>query len=615
MHTVRARRGWEFWVVLLLLAVTCGAAAWWRAFTWFVTPDDEGTLIYALRAFTGGRAVFNELHSFYGPLWFVYECIPRELFHIPMNHDTAHAAAALWWTAGTLSIFILIHRMTGSMALAAVAAFLGFRILQFVGYEPAHPQAICVVILLLLILAAGSRGFLSMASLGALLAAAILTKVNFGVFLAIGSAVVFAPALPLGRWRTAVATAAAAAAILFPAVLMSAHLGNGWAMRYAGLVMLSLIAAIMASAANRLDPLSWRQAGMAAGGAALAAIAILPPVLMRGNTIGGIFQSIFIKTAGFSKVIYYPLDISPLAVVWAAVAIPLAWMGVRGRIPPPAMAVLKLAIAVAIGGVLYAKAWTAIIEIGTPMLWLVAVPRMEKSGESHFMRPLLAVAGVLLVLYAFPTAGSQAHFSAILILAAGAICAADALEWFSSTWPVIQARPLQAAVATLVLLSVARAAFSFHSYYQETISVGLPGAEILHLETKRVQTLHRLNYALKTCSMLLSVPGLPSLSIFSGTPAPSSLTGLAYFNGWLAYASDSEQEAAIREAEASPKPCAVFHPELTALWIKGSEEKRRPLYDYVQRNFHEEFETGGYRFLSRRDQASRNSVPPPVAAH
>jgi hypothetical protein len=440
-----------------------------------------------------------------------------------------------------------------------------------------------------------------------LLATAILTKLNFGAFLALAIAVVLAPALPLGRWRHATAMAVAGAAILFPAAMMSAQLGHGWAIRYAGLVMLSLLSAILVSAANRIETLSWRQLGIAAAFAAATAALIIAPFLMLGDTLGGIFRSMVLQGGRFSTIAYYMLDVSPIALLWAAATLPLAWMTARGRMAPQTIALLKLAMALAVGAAIFFKAWTVAIEIGSPMLWLVVVPGVADERADHFLRPLLAVAGVLQVLYAFPTAGSQAHFGSILIFIAAVICAADALEWFLSTRPMIPIGRLQAVVVALVLLSFVRAAYFLHAYYQEATPLALPGAALLHLEPTRVQTIHRLVAAARTCSMVVSVPGLPSLSLLSGTPAPPTLTGLNYFNGWLAYATPAEQEAAIREATATPRACAVFEPQLTAVWINGSEKQRRPLYSYVSHHFHEKFETGGYHFMVRDDSTSHNA--------
>ena len=67
--------------------------------------------------------------------------------------------------------------------------------------------------------------------------------------------------------------------------------------------------------------------------------------------------------------------------------------------------------------------------LGAPMLWLAAVPA-PGAAEEHkhsILRPLLAVMGVLQILYAYPVAGAQAQFATVIFVAIAALNVHDVL--------------------------------------------------------------------------------------------------------------------------------------------------------------------------------------------
>jgi hypothetical protein len=123
--------------------------------------------------------------------------------------------------------------------------------------------------------------------------------------------------------------------------------------------------------------------------------------------------------------------------------------------------------------------------------------------------------------------------------------------------------------------------------------LGLPGAQRLRVEPELANSLRRLQAAAQPCSMLVSLPGLLSLNLFSGKPAPSGTDGEV----WMFFLSDSEQAAAVRELMAQPHPCAVYSPEVAMFWTDGRQLSTGPLVRYIVHDLHTQFETGGYRFM------------------
>jgi hypothetical protein len=591
--------------VFLLILTFGGATAWWRAFSTMVPPDDEGTLIYSLRAFSGGRVLFDQMNSLYGPVWYAYECFPRDLFHVPIDHDTGRMYSVAFWTAGALALFLLIYRATESLAVAAAAAFAGFRVLGFIGNEPLHPQELCVLLFLLLVIASQSGRSAAMIAFGAIAAITSLTKVNLGCFVVLALAVVLTLAMPPVRWRRITRNVAVGGAFLFPPAFMFAQISKPWAIAYSLLVVLSLAAAVLATAANKFEPPSNRQLAFMGIAAGVTAIVIVVPFLMRGTTISAMLTGLLLWPAWFAKISYLPPDISPVALIWAAMAPVLAWLGVHGRLARGVIALLKVGMAVVVTAGILSHRWIIVVEVAGPMLWLVALPVVRARVDSGFQRPLLAVLGALVLLYAFPTAGSQLILAAVPILAAAAICAWDALQYFTSDMPQAVMRVMPTATVTIVLLLFARGAYQTRTYYNSLDSLALPGAEWLHQEPNRVRVLQELQASARSCSMLIGVPAFPSLSLFSGTPPPASLKGATYFNGWLAYSNDAEQQAAIQELAAQPNPCAISNPEIAAIWLRSAPDAPRPLMRYIVDNFQDEYVIDGYHFMTRKRELAR----------
>ena len=93
--------------------------------------------------------------------------------------------------------------------------------------------------------------------------------------------------------------------------------------------------------------------------------------------------------------------------------------------------------------------------------------------------------------------------------------------------------------------------------------------------------------------MLVTDPGMYSLNLFSGKPAPDA-------SPWILFLNDSEQAAVVRQIQAEPVPCAVTSPEIAKIYTGGRPPPDTPLVRYLREDFRIEFETGIYRFMVRK---------------
>ena len=115
-----------------------------------------------------------------------------------------------------------------------------FSALSFIGEDPAHPQELCLVLVLALMVAgcyANGRPS-TMLWMGGLAGAMVMTKINIGALMVVAVGLVLAYAT---RWGILQA-AATAGALGFVWMLMTPLLGMSWAWRYFVLVELSLAA-------------------------------------------------------------------------------------------------------------------------------------------------------------------------------------------------------------------------------------------------------------------------------------------------------------------------------------------------------------------------------------
>jgi hypothetical protein len=584
------------WFPIILVVLLSSATAWWHIFSLMAPYDDEGTLICSIQHYLDGHVLYDRFPSAYGPLYFAYQSAPHILTGAAVTNDSVRMISVASWAAAALLVFVLVYRFTGSLALALVAHLAGFWTLAFIAFEPAHPQEICILLLLAIPLAASAGRPAAISWFGVLIAAMALSKFNLAIFVGVALIVVFTLTHLRNSYGRVVAMAVAIGALVLPFVLMEARLTKPWAMRYALMIFFSLLAAILAAARNRIEAISFRHFSLGVVSCVISGGLIASFVMTRGSTVSGMLQSLVLwPRSHFAQSWYLPLAVWPVMVIWAAASVPLAWLASRGRLPQSFIVVLKLMLALLICANIALQHFGAIVGAVTPLLWLVAVPPATQPVRNDLLRPLLAVMGVLQVLYAYPVAGSQSAFVDVLFIVIAALCLWDILPMLALA--PAAARVVPAAAAGLVITAYAWTAYQAFNHYESLQPLGLPGAERVHIAPTMVNALRRLQVAARPCSMLVSMPALLSLNLFSGKPAPEGMLS-SFANAWFLLLSDSEQTAVIRELAAQPHPCAVYNPAIVKIFTLGGELPSTPLVRYILDYFHTEFEVDGYRFMT-----------------
>ena len=132
----------------VLLTLCAAYTAYYRVFVSLADYDDEGYMMWTVKNFLGGRALYDQVATVYGPFYYLYEWCALSLTGYPAASDSMRLVSAAFWVAAALVAFLLTYRVTGSLALAVCVHLLAFRALGFIGEEPAHPQEACIFLLL-----------------------------------------------------------------------------------------------------------------------------------------------------------------------------------------------------------------------------------------------------------------------------------------------------------------------------------------------------------------------------------------------------------------------------------------------------------------------------------
>jgi hypothetical protein len=126
-------------------------------------------------------------------------------------------------------------------------------------------------------------------------------------------------------------------------------------------------------------------------------------------------------------------------------------------------------------------------------------------------------------------------------------------------------------------------------------SLGLPGAESVHLPEDTVQTYQGLVDLLHEhrCTAFVAYPNVPSFHFWSGIDPP-----VPYPPGaWVVIFDEEWQRKTVESMRESPRPCAIRNHELVEEWVRGDPAREGPLRDYLLEELEPVAEIDHYEFL------------------
>jgi hypothetical protein len=320
----------------------------------------------------------------------------------------------------------------------------------------------------------------------------------------------------------------------------------------------------------------------------------------HGSSVHGMIDSLIVQPRKFGGGWFMEAQIAGVAVPWALFGLACAALSAVRRPPESAMAVMKLLFALGVGALCVPERYADLMSYAPPFLWIVAIRPGEALPDrvGSLPRAILALLASIQILYAYPVAGLQVNFVAVMILVVAAICLLDGLSFLYSRFPRLQARVLSKftmpAAAALIAMNIFSAGLAIQDYaWAEPL--GLPGTAGMRMDHGRVAILRSLAARIdsSSCTMLATAPGLFSFNFLTGKPAPRAIN----IGIWVSASSDTDQENAIAELLHERHPCVLYNQALIDFWTLGADVSSRPLIKFMRENFEVVYETYGYRFM------------------
>jgi len=630
---------WDDARVRAALAVTAFAAvtaviclvAYLRMFTGFSFWDDEGDLLIGLRGFLRHGALYDYTFSRYGPFYYELWGGLFSLLGIPVDHDGGRAVTTAVWVLASLAFGLLTVRLTGSVLLGLAAQMLVCRALIVLGEEPMHPGGL-ICLLLAAILASscfawGPRSHYALALLGAAVAALVLVKVNVGLFAL--AAVTLAcvggyTALSRRRWLR---TAVEAGFVAVPVALMHGELSAGWARQYAfhvSVAALAVVVALRARTAGRqvTAELRWLLAGFAA-----LVVLVTTVIVATGTAPGSLFDSVLREPLHQANAFTLPLALPDWLYAIDVLALGGAgayWYASRRRErPSTVLAATTSLLQIAVGVAMALSVGTEALSFGggggldghrlsmLAFCWVVLVPPPPGDGGRAvaFGRLVLAPLAVLQGLHAFPVAGSQVMWSGLLLIPAGAVCAADGGRRLHAALDGVLARRAYvacAAVGVTVLMSfivdtaLRTQVHDLRRTYDASVPLALPGAASVRVEPTEAAGYRLVAETIgRDCTATIMLPGMSSFYLWARQEPPTGDNATV----WPLLLDAARQRRVVAATRSISGLCLLENERLLHFWIPGAVPPG-PLVRYVHRGFRPVATFGSFRLLKRDGPAT-----------
>jgi hypothetical protein len=576
-------------------------------FSTFMSYDDEGYVLRSLWEFARGGGLYDEVYTQYGPFPYLFWTLISKLLGIAWTHESTRWATLAVWLGTAGIVGRIAGRQEGPWS-GLTSASLTFLFLWTMIREPGHPGGLLALLVACAVLIASHREMVAPRAIvvGALIAAAFLTKINVGVFL--GASVALLIWVDLAPTpRRLLAPAAMACLLLLPPALMAGRIHEAWAAVFAGITAFSSIGVFLLLLREEAgDGAGSRRAlGLALGFFGMC-VAIGSLVLATGTSITGLLEGTLLGPLRHPGVYTFPYEWKPGALPWAGICAGLFVLSVFhteaswGRV---GVAIVRVAFGVAM--LLSAVEW---IPLSLPSLTysyglaaapLLAIRLRTETDVSARVRRRVALVFTLQVLHAYPVAGSQLNWGGFLFVPLLVLSLPGAV---STLAPRLN-RSMQWVLAASGLVGILIAPIKLLPLGMTNRAVGvelaLPGSGHLIAPEGMGHALKAVaSNARANGGTLFTLPGLFSLNFWSDCPTPSR----ANATHWFTLLSVAQQDEIARALEADPKAMLVVQKDLLRFLVESGFPPRGPLAERLPGLFEPAFEVDAYAVWVRRGQ-------------
>jgi hypothetical protein len=590
-----------------ILSGLLGYVAYFPLHNQFQPYDDEGYWLISLRSYHEHGSLYHDTFAQVGPLYYEFWSLIYSITGLPVNADTGRAFTLGVWILTSVVFGISVFWLTRRLVLGFMAQILSFLLLLSLTAEPMEPAGLAHLFVAFALLGVTivyrGRCRLGMTIIGVFTMAAVLTKINVGLFMAGGVVYALIVCWPSNRFCRLRRAFGGVCLLAVPVALMVQIVSRQWVQQYMLIELFALAGLIAMIGIQRRPALSVPKVGiMWCGCAAVAtSIVVTMGVLVNGTTFGEFVSGALLSQRGLAKVATIPLPSTRMDVLIAGISAALAVVVAVKRFVPGAL--IRLVVGCWLCFCLVADIPISQVPpsfpsdafvLAAPFAWLALAPRSKAECTLSFERIAICTAGILGYLEAFPGAGSQRTWAHLLLVPVALLCISDGLEMVPLTLGhralgetrrhVASVVLVVAALVVLVPIGIPARDFlsAVRSQYYEQPHLGLPGAETLRLPPAQISTLRQVTGTLKAhCSAFESIPGVNSFYFFTGQDPPTGFNTTQ----WWKLLDAQQEEAAVTSLEKTERPCVLVVPWLIGFWDstgQDSDLNRSPLMRYVQ---------------------------------
>ncbi|MDA1179460.1 MAG: hypothetical protein O2931_11750 [Planctomycetota bacterium] len=645
---------------LILLA---GFVGFQQIFSTFALYDDEGYVMISLCRYMQGRPLYDDVFTQYGPAYYVLQAMLNDALGLLVTHDGTRLKSLVLWLGVSCGAASCVRQMTQSWTTTFLAFCLVFCHLDKLCLEPGHPQEWVALCVIGVVMAAGCLDRpgitwrrVGLASLGMLLAVALLTKLNIGVFLALSvSIVLLRPRTVRNFYRVALPSLVGLVALL-PFALFRRNLTD------MSVLTLPVVTACAALALYRqktcqLSPIAStgrptelpHRVCFASGQEAefradvpwlwISLISVVAAMLtlvhLQGTSWSGLWRGIVAQHWTFGQRFFHSPGLLPWAMFWS-VAI-YCWQLIPSErrsngISPSQKNVLSALAVFLLFATIIAQFWETsvplvhglqprgqvrlLMSLVPSLLVLLVIPRSTYKSSSPLAREMLAWVGLLQPLSVFPTPGTQSavgtigllmacvvivHDSLVQKWEAGRVVASDeAVPTNSMSTPFAYSRRFAGGLLWAGSLSILlwRGVW-LTKYRQGLVALDLPGCHLLAMDRDLVEQYRWLVATLQehADTFVFAEHGHNSLYFWTQMPPPTSLN----VTFWPFLLRPEEQSRIVSALKAKQRVCVV-HEEF------GAELPDGPLRSYIEgEEFQSKWSNRTYQISVRGIDATHDS--------
>ena len=602
-------------IVATALAIPFVFFSTFNGMSWY---DDEGTLLIGFRSLLDGYRMYDEIYSLYGPLYNVVYGLVYVVLNVPLTHMAGRLIAATLWLVYTAGFALFCHRLTRSTAATMLAYLLVLIWLAELMDSPGHPEELCLLLLVAVLLLACSIDRAThpaiLAGIGAAVAGLALIKINIGVYVAGALVLVLLRITARTAWTRIAIPFVTIALLVLPFAVQAPLFDFGWARMYSLFSALTIGAALLVFLDFPhqvvLRVTDW---SIIALGGGLMCLTVIGGMMLAGSSAYAIFDATLLQNTHFIRNWNVPLDVGPKSLLAAAMSVLAAlayctsgsWSCLQGYRDFSVVTLRSGFVVVALLLLLFASP-EHVFKLLVPFCWLLMVQPKRIRRQLSIGRAMASLVGATLSLYPFPVAGHQIRIGALLPVMMVPIMVYDLMKASPEYGTSRIGRHLPAffnfgpAASAVVLVIGAVATLQSARAYWHAVPIDLPGTGLIRTDPKQADDLRWVTRELSSCASSYSMPGLWSFAFWTGHTILTALN----INDVLAFIRPAQQQSIIAALSRQSDLCVVYNPEYLQSFDRGQIETDPPLLNFLRTEFVPSAERDGYLILKRRASAS-----------